>query len=165
MEKIYSEKIRKILYNKSRLEKALNIKITNRGREVSIKGLPEDEYYAEKVIEALNLGFSFDVAILIKDEDFNFEILNIKDYTRRKDLDVIRARIIGKKGKTLKVLHDLTGCFLMMNENKIGVIGHSENIKNAEESIRSIVKGSKQSNVYSHLEKNRVGRVVDLGLK
>jgi rRNA processing protein Krr1/Pno1 len=53
----------------------------------------------------------------------------------------------------------------MMDENKIGVIGHSENIKNAEEAIRLIVQGSKQSNVYNHLEKNKVGRVVDLGLK
>ena len=165
MEKIYSEKIQKILCHKSRLEKSLNVKITNRGREVSIKGSPEDEYYAEKVIEALNLGFRFDTAILIKDEDFNFEILNIKDYTNRKDLDRIRARIIGTGGKTLKVLHDLTDCFLMMEENKIGVIGHSENIKNAEEAIKLIVQGSKQSNVYNFLEKNKVGKIIDLGLK
>jgi len=37
--------------------------------------------------------------LLIKDEDFVFEIINIKDHTKRKDLERIRARIIGTKGK------------------------------------------------------------------
>ncbi|MEX0932760.1 MAG: KH domain-containing protein [Candidatus Pacearchaeota archaeon] len=165
MEKIYSEKIRKILNNKDRLEKELKVKITNRGRELFIDSSGEKEYFAGKVIEALNFGFRFEVAILLKNEDFDFEILNIKDYTRRKDLERIRARIIGRGGKTLKVLHDLTDCFFETDENKVGVIGYPENLKKAEEAIQAIVRGSKQSNVYSFLEKKKVKPVVDLGLK
>tara|TARA_Y100000310_G_C20615152_1_gene780232 strand:+ start:573 stop:1070 length:498 start_codon:yes stop_codon:yes gene_type:complete len=165
MEKIISEKIQKIIANKKKLEENLGVKITSRGREISIDGPAKEEYYAEKVIDALNFGFSFDTAILIKKEDFVFEILNIKDHTQRKDLERIRARIIGKGGKTLKVLHDLTECSFELNENKVGIIGHPESIKNAEESVISIIKGAKHSNVYSHLEKNKVKPVIDLGLK
>lgn len=165
MKKIFSEQFKRIIRNKKKLEENLEIKITNRGKEISIEGSPEEEYYAEKVINALGFGFSFSTAILIKKGDFIFEILNIKDYTKRKDLERIRARIIGKGGKTLKVLHNLTECHFELNKNNVGIIGISEYIQNAEEAVISIIKGSKQTNVYHFLERNREKPVVDLGLK
>ena len=165
MKTIYSEKVPRILKNKKRLEKELNVKITNRGKEVSIKGEPEDEYIAEKVLDAINFGFPFSDALLIKKEDFMFEIINIKDHTKRKDLERIRARIIGKGGKTLKTLCKLTKCFFEIKDNEVGIIGPPEYIENAQESIISIIKGSKQTNVYSFLEKHQVKPVLDLGLK
>lgn len=165
MKTILSEKLPRILKNKKKLEVKLKIKITNRGKEIQINGKPEDEYIAEKVIDALNFGFPFSAAISIKDEDMEFEILNIKDYTSRKDLNRVRARIIGKGGKTLKTLSQLTKCHLEIKDNQIGVIGSPEIIKNAQEAIISIIKGSKQSNVYSYLEKHQPEPVLDLGLK
>ena len=165
MEKILSEKIQKIIRNKKKLEENLKVKITNRGKEVFIEGAPEDEYYAKKVIDALNFGFNFSTAILIKNENFEFETLNIKDHTKRKDLWRIRARIIGKGGKTLKVLHNLTGCYFELKDNNIGIIGDVEHIKNAEEATIAIIKGAKQSNVYSFLEKHQPEKIIDLGLK
>ncbi len=165
MKTLLCEKLPRILKNKRRLEKKLNIRISNRGKEVQINGKPEDEYIAEKIIDALNFGFPFSVAISIKEEDLEFEILNIKDYTTRKDLERVRARLIGKGGKTLKTLCQLTKCSFEMKDNQIGIIGPPECIENAQESVISIVKGSKQSNVYSHLEKNQLKPVIDLGLK
>jgi|TARA_Y100000031_G_scaffold87305_1_gene96029 ribosomal RNA assembly protein len=165
MKKIILEKLHRITKNKKKLEKELNVKITNRGKEVFIDGEPEDEYYAEKVIDALNFGFPFETALTIKKENLIFEILNIKDYTRRKDLERIKARIIGKKGKTLSVLHGLTKCSFELKDNTVGIIGNPEYIKNAQEAVIAIIKGSKQSNVYNFLEKNQSGKVLDLGLK
>jgi|TARA_Y100000034_G_scaffold79823_1_gene95811 KH domain-containing protein len=165
MKTILSEKLPRILKNKKRLEDRLIIKITNRGKEVSINGNPENEYLAEKVIEAINFGFSFKTAMLIKEEANIFEIINIKDHTKRKDLERIRARIIGTKGKTLKTLNELTKCHFELKDNNVGVIGDSEYIENAQNAIISIIKGSKQSNVYNFLEKHQVKDVVDLGLK
>lgn len=165
MKTILSEKLPRILKNKKRLENKLNVKISNRGKEIQINGKPEDEYTAEKVIDALNFGFPFSVAISIKEENLEFEIINIKDYTTRKDLERVRARIIGKGGKTLKTLCQLTKCFFEIKDNQIGIVGDPEYIENAQESVISIVKGAKQSNVYSHLEKNQLKSVLDLGLK
>ena len=165
MKTILSEKLPRILKNKKQLEKKLGIKITNRGKEVYIKGKPTEEYIAEKVIDALNFGFQFSIAILIKEEEFIFEIINIKDYTKRKDLERIRARIIGTKGKTLQTLHQLTKCWFELKENCVGIIGEPEHLENAQEAVISIIKGAKQSNVYNYLEKNQVKEVVDLGLK
>ena len=143
----------------------MNVRITNRGKEVSIKGKPEEEYIAEKVIDALNFGFPFSNAILIKEQNATFEILNIKDHTKRKDLGIIRARIIGTKGKTLKTLHDLTKCNFEIKDNFIGIIGEPEYIENAQDAIVSIIKGAKQSNVYNFLEKHQIKEPIDLGLK
>ncbi|HJZ19077.1 MAG TPA: KH domain-containing protein, partial [Candidatus Nanoarchaeia archaeon] len=151
--------------NKKRLEKELNVKITNRGKEVMIEGAGMDEYLAEKVIDAIDFGFPFSDVLALKDEDFSFGIMNIKDYTKRKDFEVIRARIIGKGGKTLKTLSQLTNCNFELKNNSIGIIGSAENIKNAEQAVISIVKGAKQSNVYSYLEKHHPLPILDLGLK
>lgn len=165
MKTIYSEKLPRILKNKKKFEAELNIKITNRGKEVSIQGEPEDEYIAEKVLDAINFGFPFSDALLIKKEDFMFERINIKDHTKRKDLERIRARIIGRGGKTLKTLCKLTKCFFEIKDNYIGIIGPPEYIENAQQAIISIIKGSKQTNIYSFLEKHQVKAVLDLGLK
>ncbi len=165
MKKIISDKIARIVKGRKKLEEGLNVKIRNRGKEVYIEGTPEEEYIAEKVIEALNFGFPFKVAMLIKDEDFVFEVINIKDYTRRKDLERVRARIIGKSGKTIKTLRQLTKCYFEVKDNQVGIIGDSEYIENAQEAIISIIRGAKQSNVYAYLEKHQVKPVFDLGLK
>src|SRR4030042_1345824 len=165
MKKIICEKAGLIIKNKKQLAEALNVEITNRGKEVYINGSSEEEYFAEKVIDAINFGFSISTALLIKREDLIFEILNIKDHTTRKDLERIRGRIIGKEGKALKVLTTLTSCFFELNENQLGIIGSPECIQNAQDACISIIKGSKHSNVYCHLEKNRPKPILDLGLK
>jgi len=159
------DKIPRIIKSKKKLEGILNVNITNKGKEVSISGEPEDEYIAEKVIIALDFGFSFPVAILIKDDNYHFEALSIKSYTKKHDLKTVRARIIGKEGKTLKTLSHLTECFFELKNNEVGIIGESEYIKNAREAIISIIRGAKQANVYAYLEKHHVLPIEDLGLK
>ncbi|MDD5012256.1 MAG: hypothetical protein PHQ66_01250 [Candidatus Nanoarchaeia archaeon] len=162
---ITSDNIEKIIESKKKLERILNVKITIEDQNISAEGKPEDEYIAEKVIEAINFGFRPPVALMIKKYDFLFEILNIKDFTRRKDLETIRARIIGKGGKTLRTLSNLTECFFEIKGNEVGIICAPEKIKNVQEAVVSIIQGSKQANVYSFLEKHQVQPIIDLGLK
>ncbi len=165
MKTIISEKIARIIKNKKRLEKELNIKISNNGKEVSLSGEPVDEYVAEKVLEALNLGFPLEIALLIKEEDYTFEILNMRDFTKKKDFGRIRARIIGKEGKTLRTLNNLTNCNFEVLDKEIGIVGDAENIEAARQSVISLIQGAKQSNVYAYLEKHHPQPIFDLGLK
>jgi len=165
MKKIISDKLPRIIKAKKQLEKELNIKLTNRGKEVYIDGKPEDEYVAEKVIDALNLGFPLDAALLLKDEDYLFEVINIKDHTKRQDLARVRGRIIGTDGKALRNLNNLTDCYFEIKDNNIGIIGHVDAIENAQQAIISLIKGSKHSNVYAYLEKHQPEEVIDFGLK
>ncbi len=165
MKKILSEKVGSIMADKVRLEKELKVKLTNRGREIYIEGPAFDEYEAEKVFEAINLGFSPQTAVKIKTEELALEILNIKSHTNRKDLERVRARIIGAKGRTLATLTQLTDCFFEINNNEIGIIGRPEEIKAAQDALINLIKGSKQANVYKFLEKHRPRPAIDLGLK
>ncbi len=165
MKTILSEKIPRIIKNKARLQKILNIKITNRGKEVQIQGTPEDEYTATKVIDALNFGFSFSHAIIIKEQEATFETTNIKEHTKKHNLEIIRARIIGKDGKALKSLSQLTDCYIELNENTIGIIGDPENIETAMQAIIQLIQGAKHGNVYKGIEKNQPQPIHDLGLR
>ncbi len=165
MKLIISEKFPRIVRNKKKLEEKLGVRINNRGKEITIKGTPINEYPAEKVIEAIDFGFSLSTALLIKEEDFTFEIINIKDHTKRKDLERIRARLIGTQGKTLKTLHDLTNCNFELKDNYVGIIGNPEHIENAQNAVIAIIKGAKQSNVYNFLERHHPESVGDWGLK
>jgi|TARA_Y100000310_G_C20357328_1_gene657292 ribosomal RNA assembly protein len=165
MKVIIVDKLVRVTKNKAKLEKTLGVKISNRGKEVSIQGKAEEEYIAEKVIDALNIGFPYSAAISIKTEDNVFEIINIKDHTNRPNLERVRARIIGKAGRTLRTISNLTECNLERKGNDIGIIGPPENIENAQNAIISIIKGSKQSNVYAGLEKSKTRPITDLGLK
>jgi len=165
MKTIYCEKLLRITKNKKKLKKILNVKITNRGKEVSVNGNAKDEYTAEKVIDALNFGFPYQDAISIKTEDKEFEILNIKEYTKSHNLERVRARIIGKAGRALKTLSKLSKCSFELKDNKLGIIGYPEKLKLAQESAMSLIKGTKHSNVYQFMEKNQQKPVVDFGLK
>jgi len=165
MKTILSDKLPRILKNKKNLEKNLKVKITHRGKEVIITGKPEDEYVAEKIIDALNFGFPFANAMLIKTEDFLFEIINIKDHTKRGDLKSVRARLIGTQGQTLQNLTKLSESYFEIKDNQIGIIAPPENMGKSQEAVISIIRGSKQGNVYKFLEKNQNKPIGDLGLK
>jgi ribosomal RNA assembly protein len=168
MQEIYSENIRKILQNKKKLEKKLAIKITNKGRILFVEGKAEQEYLAIQIIEAINLGFTTEKALLLTEEGFILEKINIKDITKRHDLERVRGRVIGTEGRTKKTIETLSDCFISLHDNTVGIIGLTENIENAMQALTSIIQGSKQSKVYSSLERERskpASLNEDLGLK
>ncbi|OYT36553.1 hypothetical protein B6U91_00950 [Candidatus Pacearchaeota archaeon ex4484_71] len=166
MKKILSKKAAKIIRNKKTLEKALGVRITSKGKEITIEGSPEDEYLGQEVIDAINFGFPISSSLAIKNEEKILEFLNIKDHTKRQDLERIRARIIGRGGRGLRTLTNLTECFIEIEGNRVGIIGNPESIKIATEAVISLIKGSKHGNVYKFLEKNKSHLLAeDLGLK
>jgi KH domain-containing protein len=113
-----------------------------------------NEYEAVQIFEAMGLGFSSREALQLKDEDMIFRIIALKDFTRRKDLREVRARVIGAKGQTKRVIEEISGCKIVVKEdNLIGIIGHSESIDAAITAITNIIKGTKQANAYRYLEK------------
>lgn len=154
MKKLYIKSIRKIVQNKNELEKKLKIKISISGTDLTLFGNESDEFFAERVLLALDFPFLLEEAFLLLDEDYVFEILNIKKYTKRHDLNVIKGRIIGTDGKAMKVLSDLSASLIAVKDNNVAIIAKSENIKNAVQGVISIIRGSKHGNVYSYLEKS-----------
>jgi KH domain-containing protein len=155
MQQTFTENLGTVLKNKSILEKELSIKITNNGKNIFINGEAQNEFIALKVLEAIDLGFSIKRALLLKDDEIMLEIINIKDLTKRHDLERIRGRIIGTHGKTICNLYNLSDCFLSVNGNEVGIIGETDKIKEAIIALKLLIQGSKQANVYRRLEKKK----------
>ena len=166
MHKIYVENPKRISRELKKLQTSLKVKLDIKNKEIILKGKEIDKFIASPIIEAVNKGFDTDTALLLRDENYIFECINIKALTRRTDLYQVRARIIGKKGKTLRVLNDLTDCNIILHENQVFIIGPSEKIKDAINGLRKLIQGSKQSSTYSYLERARKNiHPPDLGLK
>lgn len=142
--------IRKVLQNKKELEEKLKIKISATNNMLTIQGEELDEFITEKVFEAIDLGFSFKTALVLTDEDYMFETINIRSLNRNPK--VARARIIGTKRKTLDTIEELTKCKLVLHENKVGIIGNNEDVRHCLTAVTNIVRGTKQANAYKFLE-------------
>ena len=163
---IISNTARKILANKKKIEKALEIKLTVKGNKIRAEGEQIDEFISSQIFEAIDAGFAVKIALLLADQEYLLEKIYIKNFTKRENLTLIRARLIGKHGQTRELLEELSNCFIKVHDNCVYIIGRAQDIKNAMNSVTKIIQGSKQSSVYAYLEKQRkITREDDLGLK
>jgi len=174
MKEIFCGNLEKIKKNKNKIEKILKIKLSFQENKVCIDGDAISEYLCLEIIEALELGFTSEQALLLQDEDFVFEKIHIKELTKRHDLERIRGRIIGSKGKTKKNIQSLSDCFICLHDNIVGIIGRADDIGSAIRALESLIQGKRTENVYSYLERQRTrkkeqkrkqGFKEDLGLK
>jgi len=160
METFRVRRIREVGKNIKELEEKLKVSIKTFQGKVIIEGSAQDEYDAEKIFEALDFGFSIKRALLLKQEDFVFRRIHIGEHTKR-NLKDVQARLIGTKGKTRRVISNLTECEMIIKEGEIGLIGQVEDVDSAEIALISIIKGSKQANMYKFLEKRNQKRKDD----
>ncbi|MCX8159270.1 MAG: hypothetical protein N3D20_03240 [Candidatus Pacearchaeota archaeon] len=168
MEQIYIQRPKEILKNLPLLEKKLNAKITIKGKNLTIQSSSLNEYEAFQVFKAINFGFPIKKSLLLLNEDYQFVTIKIKSYTKRRLTD-IKARLIGKEGKTKRAIGNISGCDIIINEkeNAVGILGLTENVDATITAITSLIKGAKESNIYAFLERmNRLRKKeFDLGLK
>ena len=155
MRTFYVKNKRKIAQNKGLIEKKLGVEIGFKGNNIIISGDELSEYLALRVFDAVERGFSINEALLLADENYMFEKISIKDISRRKNLSEVRARVIGTFGRTLKTMCGLSNCEIVLHDNMVGIIGKADDIEFALTAMKSLIKGSKQANVYSYLEKSR----------
>ncbi len=160
------ETIRQIARNKRKIESKLKVKIIVSGNSVAFEGNEEDKYVTERVLEALERNFPLNVAFLLSTSDYTFEEIPIKNFTRKKNLSIVRGRIIGTKGKALEVVQELSDSFIILQQNTINIIAPHEKIREVVVALRALVQGTKHSNVYKYLERSRKRfRPESLGLK
>ncbi len=153
MQTIIFQNLKELKRAKSELEKKLNIEIKIQAKKVKIIGNSLEEYEASIVLDAISFGFSAKKALALKEESKIFRILNIKDFTRKKNLKEVRARIIGKEGKTKRTIENIAECDIIIKDNEIGIIGDAESIEELITAISSLIRGTKQSNTYRYLER------------
>ncbi len=153
METIFFKRLSELKRNKAELERRLKVKIEIIGKKVTMEGATVDEYEASIVLDAINFGFPTQTALLLKEEDVLFRKINIKSVTRRKDLEVVKSRVIGTQGSTKNTIEEIADCQVVVNGNEVGIIGEAAEIEYALTALTNLIRGSKQANVYKFLER------------
>ena len=67
----------------------------------------------------------------------------------------LKGRVIGREGKSRKLIEELTECNISVFGKTISIIGLPESAANARQAVESLLRGSTHSNVYNWLEKRR----------
>jgi len=152
-----------------KIESSIKVKLGFNKSNVSIKGEEFNEFLVEKILRAVDFGFDVSDALLLKNEDFVLEFVNVKEHTRRKNLEEVRSRIIGTQGKAKRTIEELTGGVLCIHSNVVGIIVDSEHLESAVQGVILLIQGAKHSHVFAYLEKQnaelRKFDKEDLGLK
>ena len=124
------------------------------------KGNP---FAATRVVEAIGRGFSPQRALRLLDEGATLEVIDLRDYAGRSanSLERIRGRVIGLKGKSRRVIEELTRCHLSVYGRTVSIIGEASEVQLASEAVRSLATGSQHRTVYNTLQKARTKRKME----
>src|SRR5512136_832220 len=109
----------------------------------------------EDVIRAIGRGFSPDDAFRLFGEDTELFIFDIYDYVGKRESHLIRvkSRVIGREGKTRRVIEGLTGGILAIYGHTVAVIADFESMDIAKKAIDMLLSGSEHPTVYRYLER------------
>jgi len=115
-------------------------------------------FRAREVVTAIGRGFSPERAFrLFEDEDTVLDVIDLREIVGRSlsDIKRLEGRVIGKAGKTRKIIEELTETYVSVYGYTILIIGGIDQIEVAREAISMLIKGSQHSTVYRFLHKKR----------
>jgi len=141
------------------IEEKLSVRIIKSQETLSIES---DNYLnllrAKKIFEALNLGFEKEICKKLLKEDYELEIIRVKDFLinrNNKDrLRELKGRVIGKGGSFKRNIQTITKTYVVIHKNVIGIIGDYENLYLAKKAIEMLLSGRKHSTVYEFLNES-----------
>jgi ribosomal RNA assembly protein len=111
---------------------------------------------AQEIVQAIGRGFSEDRAFRLLDDEFFLEVLDIKDFARSKArLEQIRARLIGTRGKTRRIIEELTSVDMSVLGHTVSLLGPTFELSVAREAVVMLLRGSEHATVYRFLERKR----------
>ena len=123
----------------------------------SAKTNPLKALQAEEVVRAIGRGFSPDSAQALFREDVFLAVIDMRDYVGHREgrLRQVRGRVIGEKGRTRRMIEELTTCHMAVQGNTVGLIGEAQGLEAAKRAIDMLLSGSEHSTVYGFLERKR----------
>lgn len=112
---------------------------------------------AKDIVQAIARGFNPELAQQLLKYDYVLETVLVTDYAgKSKDAsERLRGRVIGKEGKSRKVIEQLTETDISVYGKTISIIGLPENAAMAKKAIENLLAGNQHSNVFKWLEKRR----------
>jgi ribosomal RNA assembly protein len=150
------------------LEAELGVQLSIDSREglVTVKSQRldgTDPITALRVIEAIGRGFSPQRAKRLLDEGTMLEVIDLRNFAGRSSnsLERIRGRVIGVKGKSRRVIEELTRCHVSVYGRTVAIIGEGTEVQLASEAVKMLATGSQHKTVYNLLQKARSKRKME----
>lgn len=150
---------------KANIERKLNVEleIDSATGEITITLDPNAKdpsllFRAKEVITAIGRGFSPQRAIpLLQSEDTMLEVIDLRQTVGKSPADIqrLKGRIIGKGGKTRRIIEELTDAEISIYGHTVSIIGNLNQTNVAREAVLMLIKGSQHSTVYRFLQKKR----------
>ncbi|MGC8546359.1 MAG: KH domain-containing protein [Thermoplasmata archaeon] len=118
---------------------------------------PEMPLKVREVVRAIGRGFSPERAFRLFDTGVYLEIIDLKDYTGKnsKRVKTVRSRLIGTRGKTRRLIEELSESYVSIYGNTVSIIGDYIQMEISRESIMMILRGNQHGTVYKYLERKR----------
>jgi ribosomal RNA assembly protein len=117
---------------------------------VTVRGKAVDIWLAVKVVEAISRGFSPKNATLLFKEGYAFEKINLKAKTK-KHQSTMKSRVIGTGGKIKSLIEQKTNTLIAIQGKTICILGKSEDVMLARQTIERIIEGSRQGSALKYL--------------
>jgi len=150
---------------KASIEKKLSVelRIDSQSGDVEITLMPTVQdptvlFRAKEVVTAIGRGFSPEHAFrLLEDDDSVLEVIDLRETVGRSQSEMkrLKGRIIGKEGKTRRIIEELTETNISVYGHTVSIIGNVEQAEVAKEAIRMLIRGSLHHVVYRFLHRKR----------
>ena len=111
-------------------------------------------FKAMEIITAIGRGFSPEKAMLLLVGDNILHVMNLQEFVGKStdQMERIKGRIIGEKGKARTNMENLTNTLISIYGKTVSIIGSPNQLKNTIDAISSLSSGSMHGSVYSKLE-------------
>jgi ribosomal RNA assembly protein len=129
--------------------------------QITLPAATEDPtvlFRAKEVVTAIGRGFAPDHAFrLLDDDEIVFEVIDLRETVGRSqsDLKRLKGRVIGKEGKTRRIIEELSEANISVYGHTISIIGYPDQAAIAREAVRMLIGGSLHGTVYRFLHKKR----------
>ena len=115
-------------------------------------------FRAKEVVTAIGRGFAPDHAFrLLDDDEIVFDVIDLREIVGKSpsDLKRLKGRVIGKEGKTRKIIEELSEANISVYGHTIAIIGYPDQAAIAREAVSMLIRGSLHGTVYRFLHKKR----------
>lgn len=150
---------------KQRIEEKLSVSLqidSETGNvEINLKSNAQDPsllFRAREVVTAVGRGFSPRRAFtLIRDDEAALDVFDLRETVGRSpsDLKRLKGRIIGKAGKTRRIIEELSEVSMSVYGHTVAIIGTANQAAIASEAVRMLLRGSQHRTVYQFLQRKR----------
>jgi ribosomal RNA assembly protein len=114
-------------------------------------------FKAQNIITAVGRGFSPEKAFKLLNDDVFLHVVDLREVIgkSKSDLERLKGRLIGKEGKTRKIIEETTNANISIYGHTVSIIGKVEELEVAKEAISKLLSGYQHKTVYNFLGKRR----------